>query len=110
MSKRKRKTRRIEKVCQMRHDNRHHLCFQRRNWEKNAAASLVRNSFIYTIPVDIHNEYHYCIGKNIPIPEDIELVAIRVRDESPEFSKVWMACWYLISISNDKEFKDVMIE
>lgn len=106
----KRRIRRANRVTQQLHDNRHHLCFQRRYWEKNGYTKYLRNYFIFTIPVEIHNEYHHTIGNNIPIPEDVEQMAIDVRATQPEFTKVWMACWFLTAISSDKEFKNAMIE
>lgn len=107
---RRRKAKRARRVVQQIHDNRHHLCFQRRHWETNPYARYVRNYCIFAISVDVHNEYHHTIGEDIPVPSDIEQMAIDIKATQPEFTKVWMACWFLTSISSDKEFKNAMIE
>lgn len=115
MSKKKlrrriKKARRAKRAVQQLHDNRHHLCFQRRHWEKNPYARFIRNNAIFTISVEIHNEYHHTIGKDIPIPEDIAEMALRFKAEQPQFTKAWAMCWYLISTSTDRAFKNAMTE
>ncbi len=73
-------------------------------------AKYVRNYFVFSINVTVHNEYHHTIGKNIPIPEDIKQIALDIQATLPQFDKVWKACWLLAGISTDKAFKNAMIE
>lgn len=106
----KKRIKRANQVVQQLHENRHHCLFQRRYWDKDINARYVRAHFIYTISVSVHNEYHHTIGKDIPIPSDIARIAAIVKADQPQFDKVWFACWYLISLSEDEAFKRAMTE
>lgn len=47
--------------------NRHHLLFQRKNWNRGIAKEL-RSFFVYYLPTEIHNELHVAVVYDVPIP------------------------------------------
>lgn len=47
--------------------NKHHLLFQGKHWNTGQAKEL-RGYFIYSIPIDIHNELHNHVLHDIPKP------------------------------------------
>ncbi len=64
-----RRGRRIRKLQRSHETNHHHLLYPRRGW-CDGYAYLVRHAFIREVPVDIHNELHRDIVKEIPVPSE----------------------------------------
>lgn len=52
--------------------NKHHLIFQRRHYSRGYA-KLLREAFVYEIPVSIHDELHNAILHDVPRPSDVEI-------------------------------------
>ena len=67
-----RKGRRIRKLKQSHHSNKHHLIFQRKHFG-DGYGWLLRNAFVYELDIDIHNELHKHILHDIPKPPENEL-------------------------------------
>lgn len=49
-------------------NNLHHVLYYRRNWDRGFKA-LLRKSFIYSIPISVHDELHKECGPVPPIEE-----------------------------------------
>jgi len=64
-----RRGRRIRKLQRQHEVNHHHLLYPRRNWNYGYAY-LVRHAFIREIPVNIHNELHRYVVKEVPVPPE----------------------------------------
>lgn len=67
-----RKGRRLRKKERAKHTNMHHLIFQRNHYGEGYGW-LLRQSFVYELDVDIHNELHHHIIHDIPNPPEEQL-------------------------------------
>lgn len=87
-------------------ENRHHLCFPRRTWNRGKAR-IVRDACVRMLDVDIHNELHATVPP-VPVPRDIADVARLVQ--SYDISKLDAAnvAHFLYMISGDRAFQDAM--
>lgn len=50
--------------------DRHHMCFIGRAWDKSNYGRLLRRNFIRTIPVLIHRELHNHYLVTVPVPSE----------------------------------------
>ena len=65
MSKKKKKKRRrnpAPNIC-----DRHHICFQKRNWSRGYAKAICM-AFVRPVPVVYHRELHVLV-KDVPVPD-----------------------------------------
>lgn len=85
------------------HNNVHHLLFQRKHWSGRYAI-VIRRHFTYEIPIDIHNELHRELH-DIPLPPEKELAAMLPL---PYGLDIIEACDWLISHSTDGAFNACM--
>lgn len=108
MSKRKR----IKKVKRPQCFNKHHLIFQHRHYSRGYA-KLLREAFVYDIPIDIHNELHNVILHDIPRPSDTEIremyQAYISHKELIEASDVLTVCEWLATACRDPAWQACMM-
>lgn len=64
MSRKKRKTKKPNSG----YDS-HHILFYRREWDRGFNL-LLRRSFIYQIPIEVHHQLHATVGKVPPLEEN----------------------------------------
>ena len=83
--------------------NRHHLNFQGRHWNKGCAKQL-RDSFIFVIPIYLHNELHNEVLHDVPVPCDAPDIWHALNSEQPVFANVIDACDWLICHSRDEAY------
>ena len=105
MSKKRKKRRR--RTCAYSHStNKHHLLFQGRHW-KTGYAKLLRDNFIFEVPICIHQNLHNHVIFDIPLPAGGELSRIwrDYVDESPIFFDILDGIEWLVSHSEDENFK-----
>lgn len=106
-----RKGRRLRKLKQSHHANKHHLIWQRRNWQ-NSYGFLLRQAFVYELDVDIHNELHRNILHDIPRPPEAQLKrAWEVYQANKwliEQYDIIQACEWLMWACEDKAWRACM--
>ena len=83
--------------------NRHHLNFQGRHWNKGCAKQL-RDSFIFVVPIYLHNELHNEVLHDVPVPYDAPDIWRALNSEQPVFANVIDACDWLICHSRDEAY------
>lgn len=113
MAKKKRKKRKIcRKNQQFRGNNRHHLLFQGRYWSKGYAKAL-REAFVFSIRIDLHNQLHNEVIHDVPRPSGDEIYRLwRIYDEQREYVDnlgIIHACEWLIANTRDEQFKSAII-
>lgn len=86
-----------------RHNNIHHLLFQRTHWSGRYAL-VIRRHFTYEIPITIHNELHRELH-DIPLPPEKELAGMFPL---PYGLDIFEACDWLIDHSRDGAFRACM--
>lgn len=64
-----RKGRRIRKLHDKHKYNKHHLLWPRHDWS-TGYAYLLRNAFVRTVPIQVHNELHQKCLTSIPVPSE----------------------------------------
>lgn len=84
-------------------ENRHHVLFQGRHWN-TGCAKLLRDNFIFLMPVCVHNDLHNLVIHDIPVPDDVAKIWRVYQAEQPELDDVVIACDWLISNSDDEAF------
>jgi predicted nucleic acid-binding protein len=106
-----RKGRRLRKAQRNKHENKHHLLFQRKHWS-DGYAYLLRQAFIRDLNVDIHNDLHKGILHDIPRPPEREL---KVAWEAYQANKYEIdalgivdACEWLIGACQDSAYRECM--
>lgn len=109
MSKRKR----IKKVKKRQYgSNKHHLIFQHRHYSRGYA-KLLREAFVYEIPIDVHNELHNVILHDIPRPSDTEIREMYQtyisHKELFEASDVLTVCEWLATACRDPAWQACMM-
>lgn len=82
MAKKKKKRRRnpAPNIC-----DRHHICFQKRNWNKGYAKAICY-AFVRPVPVVYHRELH-AVLKDVPVP-DGRLLATAWRDYQSNMDEI----------------------
>lgn len=90
--------------------DRHHICFQRRYWDRGYARAI-RNAFVRYVPVVYHRELH-AILNNIPVPPADLLREAWVKymsnaDEIDSYNAARAAAWLYANIP-DVEFRKAM--
>lgn len=84
--------------------NLHHILYYRRNWDTGIKA-LIRRSFIYLIPIDVHDELHKACGPVPPIDEyEAKIMWEQLRLVNHEM-KLFEGLSWLIDHAPNKEFK-----
>lgn len=109
MSKKKKKKNRVRIPPIATHD-RHHICFQKRYWNKGYAKSLCM-AFVRYVPVVYHREIHSLI-KTIPVPDGALLREAwteyqRNHDEIDSYGVARAAAWLYVHIP-DPDFRRAM--
>lgn len=66
----RRRRRSVPRVCNS--SNRHHLIYQGRHWH-TGYAKLLRDHFVRTLNVGLHNELHNAVLHDVPRPSDAEI-------------------------------------
>lgn len=103
MSKKKKRRRR---TCVYSHStNKHHLLFQGRHW-KSGYAKMLRDNFIFEVPICIHQNLHNHILFDVPVPAGQELSRMwrEYIDEKPIFEDIIEGIEWLILHSEDERF------
>lgn len=92
-------------------ENRHHLLFQRKHWDRDGYALALRNRFIYTMKVGHHNQIHANLH-DVPLPprDDLERLAYMAEADRDEIAKLTprQACIWLADHSDFEPFKACM--
>lgn len=106
-----RRGRKIRKL-QRRHDvNKHHLLYPRKDWN-SGYAYLVRHAFIREVPVDIHNELHHDIIREIPVPSDaiMKIAWVEYQNNKCEIDRydICRALAWLYVHVNDAKFRSAI--
>lgn len=89
--------------------NKHHLLYQGRHWN-SGYAKMLRDNFIFEIPICIHQNLHNHVLFDVPVPDGKELSKM-LKDferEKPEFCDIISGIKWLISHSEDERFCDAM--
>lgn len=108
MSKKKKRKRRknpAPNIC-----DRHHICFQKRNWSKGYAKAICM-AFVRTVPVVYHRELHALI-KDVPVPDGALLAEAwkeyqKNADEIDKYDVCRAIAWLYVHIP-DVEFRKAM--
>lgn len=66
MSKKKKKARRAARIPPVTTKDRHHICFQKRNWNSGYAKAICM-AFVRYVPVVYHRQLHLNL-KGVPVP------------------------------------------
>ena len=90
--------------------DRHHICFQKRNWNKGYARAICM-AFVRYVPVVYHRELHAHL-KTVPVPDNALLKAAwdkyqanRVEIDSYDVARA--AAWLYVNIP-DGDFRKAM--
>lgn len=90
--------------------DRHHICFQKRNWSKGYARAICM-AFVRYVPVVYHRELHARL-KNVPVPDSAMLKtawekyqANKVEIDSYDVARA--AAWLYVNIP-DEAFRKAM--
>ena len=106
-----RKGRRLRKAQRAKHENKHHLLFQRKHWS-NSYAYLLRQAFIRDLNVEIHNELHKEVLHDIPQPPQHELQkaweAYQANKYTIDRYDIVEACEWLMTACNDSAYRECM--
>lgn len=108
MSKKKKKKRRknpAPNIC-----DRHHICFQKRNWSKGYAKAICM-TFVRPVPVVYHRELHQLV-KDVPVPDGAKLAKAwkeyqENADEIDSYDVCRTIAWLYVHIE-DVEFRKAM--
>lgn len=107
MSKKNRKRARIPSIATR---DRHHICFQKRYWNKGYAKAICM-AFVRYVPVVYHRELHAHL-KTVPVPDNALLKtawdkyqANKVEVDSYDVARA--AAWLYVNIP-DAEFRKAM--
>ena len=108
MSKKKKKKRRknpAPNIC-----DRHHICFQKRNWNKGYARAICM-TFVRPVPVVYHRELHTLV-KDVPVPDGALLAKAwneyqKNAEEIDSYDVCRTIAWLYVHIS-DVEFRKAM--
>ncbi len=66
MSKKKKKARRAARIPPVTTKDRHHICFQKRYWNRGYAKAICM-AFVRYVPVVYHRQLHHNL-KGVPVP------------------------------------------
>lgn len=106
-----RKGRRLRKAQRAKHENKHHLLFQRKHWS-DGYAFLLRQAFVYELDIEVHNDLHKDILHDLPKPPERELKkAWEVYQNNKWLIQqydILQACEWLIYVFDDPAFKECM--
>lgn len=106
-----RKGRRLRKKQRAKHQNLHHLLFQRCHWS-TGYGFLLRNAFKYELDIDIHNQLHHDILHDIPKPSEHELKRAWEAYQKDKYIidmyDICQACEWLSKACQDKAFRACM--
>lgn len=107
MSKKKKKRSRIPPVATR---DRHHLCFQKRYWNKGYAKAICM-AFVRYVPVVYHRELHLKL-KTVPVPDSALLKEAwekyqKNQAEIDSYDVARAAAWLYVNIP-DTEFRKAM--
>lgn len=90
--------------------DRHHICFQKRHWNKGYARPICM-AFVRYVPVTLHRELHARL-KNVPVPDGALLKeawekyqANKIEIDSYDVARA--AAWLYVNIP-DVEFRKAM--
>ena len=107
MSKKNRKRARIPSIATR---DRHHICFQKRYWNKGYAKAICM-AFVRYVPVVYHRELHAHL-KTVPVPDNAVLKAAwdkyqanKVEIDSYDVARA--AAWLYVNIP-DEAFRKAM--
>lgn len=112
MSKKKKKKRQNSRprIPSVTTRDRHHLCYEKRFWDKGYAKAIC-NAFIRYVPVVYHRELHARL-KSVPVP-DAELLKVAWEKyqanqaEIDSYDVARAAAWLYVNIP-DEEFRKAM--
>ena len=109
MSKKK-KRQRTKKIPPINTCDRHHICFQKRYWNKGDAKAIC-TAFVRYVPVVYHRELHTLL-KSVPVPPSDMLrkawIAYqRDKDEIDRYDICRAIAWLYVNIP-DVEFRKAM--
>ena len=106
-----RKGRRIRKLNNKHKYNQHHLLWPRHDWN-TGYAYLLRNAFVRTVPVPVHNELHHKYLASIPVPSErlLEIVWSEYLLDKAEIDNydTRKAIAWLYDHVNNAEFRKAM--
>lgn len=107
MSKKKKKRSRIPPVATR---DRHHICFQKRYWNKGYAKAICM-AFVRYVPVVYHRELHLKL-KTVPVPDAALLKAAwekyqKNQAEIDSYDTARAAAWLYVNIP-DEAFRKAM--
>lgn len=88
-------------------ENSHHLLFCRTDWN-TGYAKLLRESFIYKIPIGVHDELHHTVLQSVHKPSDELLKTTwEILQESPQVASygILRALVWLYVYTPDTEFR-----
>ena len=107
MSKKKKNRVRIPPVTTR---DRHHLCFQKRNWSKGYAKAICM-AFVRYVPVVYHRELHAHL-RTVPVPDNALLKAAwekyqANKVEIDSYGAARAAAWLYVNIP-DEQFRKAM--
>ena len=110
--KKKKRARRhqVAKIPSVATRDRHHICFQKRYWNKGYAKAICY-AFVRYVPVVYHRELHTKL-KNVPVPpaellRDAWLAYERDKDTIDSYDVTRAAAWLYTHIP-DAEFRKAM--
>ena len=109
MSK-KRKKKNYVRIPPVTTRDRHHLCYQKRNWSKGYAKAICM-AFVRYVPVVYHRELHARL-RNVPVPDNELLKAAwekyqANKIEIDSYDAARTAAWLYVNIP-DAEFRKAM--
>ena len=107
MSKKNKKRSRIPPITTR---DRHHICYQKRNWNKGYAKAIC-TAFVRYVPVVYHRELHAHL-KTVPVPDNALLKAAWLKYQANQveidsYDVARAAAWLYVNIP-DPEFRKAM--
>jgi hypothetical protein len=106
-----RRGRRLRKAQRAKHQNKHHLLFQRKHWG-DGYALLLRQAFVRDLDIDVHNDLHRDILHDMPRPAECQLKRAYERYMASKYAidsmDILDACEWLITACDDSAYRECM--
>ena len=110
MKKRKKRRGKLPSVTTM---DRHHICFQKRYWNKGYAKAIC-TAFVRYVPVVYHRELHVILN-TVPVPDQVLLKEAwnnyqKERKTIDAYDVTRAAAWLYVNIPDEKFRKAMQLQ
>lgn len=103
--------RRIRKEQRSKHQNKHHLIYQKNHYT-DGYGWLLRNAFVYELDVGVHNELHKHILHDVPKPPESQLKRAWEVYQANKWLidqyDIMQACEWLLNVCDDQAWRACM--